>query len=64
MTFNELLSRLEISFYQQKQFTSDAAHEMQTPLAAIKGIIEVLLRKPRTAERYEEKMQETQDQAM
>lgn len=57
-TINELLSRLEISFYQQKQFTSDAAHEMQTPLAAIKGIIEVLLRKPRTAERYEEKMQE------
>lgn len=57
-TINELLNRLEISFYQQKQFTSDASHEMQTPLAAIKGIIEVLLRKPRTAERYEEKMQE------
>lgn len=57
-TINELLSRLEGSFYQQKQFTSDASHEMQTPLAAIKGIIEVLLRKPRTAERYEEKMRE------
>ena len=57
-TINDLLGRLQISFYQQKQFTSDASHEMQTPLAAIKGIIEVLLRKPRTAERYEEKMQE------
>ena len=57
-TINELLGRLETSFYQQKQFTSDASHEMQTPLAAIKGIIEVLLRKPRTAERYEEKMRE------
>lgn len=57
-TINELLNRLESSFYQQKQFTSDASHEMQTPLAAIKGIIEVLLRKPRTAERYEEKMRE------
>lgn len=57
-TINELLARLEISFYQQKQFTSDASHEMQTPLAAIKGIIEVTLRKPRTAERYEEKMRE------
>lgn len=52
-TINELLSRLEISFYHQKQFTSDASHEMQTPIAAIKGIIEVLLKKPRTAERYE-----------
>jgi signal transduction histidine kinase len=49
---------LETSFYQQKQFTSDASHEMQTPLAGIKGIIEVLLRKPRTLERYEEKMRE------
>ncbi len=57
-TINELLSRLETSFYQQKQFTSDASHEMQTPLAAIKGIIEVLLRKPRTTEHYEVKMQE------
>lgn len=57
-TINELLSRLENSFYQQKQFTSDASHEMQTPLAGIKGIIEVLLRKPRTPERYEEKMRE------
>lgn len=57
-TINELLNRLENSFYQQKQFTSDASHEMQTPLAAIKGIIEVLLRKPRTAEKYEEKLQE------
>jgi signal transduction histidine kinase len=57
-TINDLLSRLETSFYQQKQFTSDASHEMQTPLAGIKGIIEVLLRKPRTLERYEEKMRE------
>ncbi|MBF8456481.1 HAMP domain-containing protein [Kaistella sp. G5-32] len=57
-TINQLLTRLENSFYQQKQFTSDASHEMQTPLTAIKGIIEVLLRKPRTAEQYEAKMQE------
>ena len=57
-TINDLLNRLESSFYQQKQFTSDASHEMQTPLAGIKGIIEVLLRKPRTAERYEEKIRE------
>nr|WP_314835448.1 ATP-binding protein [uncultured Flavobacterium sp.] len=61
-TINQLLARLENSFYQQKQFTSDASHEMQTPLAAIKGIIEVLLRKPRTAEQYELKMKEVLNQ--
>jgi two-component system heavy metal sensor histidine kinase CusS len=57
-TINELINRLEISFHQQKQFTSDASHEMQTPLAAIKGIIEVLIRKPRTQEQYESKLKE------
>lgn len=61
-TINQLLARLENSFYQQKQFTSDASHEMQTPLAAIKGIIEVLLRKPRTTEQYELKMKEVLNQ--
>lgn len=61
-TINQLLSRLENSFHQQKQFTSDASHEMQTPLAAIKGIIEVLLRKPRTTEQYELKMKEVLNQ--
>jgi signal transduction histidine kinase len=57
-TINNLMNRLEMSFHQQKQFTSDASHEMQTPLAAIKGIVEVLLRKPRTQEHYETKMKE------
>lgn len=57
-TINELINRLEISFHQQKQFTSDASHEMQTPLAAIKGIIEVLIRKRRTQEQYESKLKE------
>lgn len=61
-TINQLLNRLENSFHQQKQFTSDASHEMQTPLAAIKGIIEVLLRKPRTAEQYQVKMMEVLNQ--
>lgn len=61
-TINQLLTRLENSFHQQKQFTSDASHEMQTPLAAIKGIIEVLLRKPRTTEQYELKMKEVLNQ--
>lgn len=57
-TINELLHRLEVSFLQQKQFISDASHEMQTPLAAIKGTMEVLLRKPRTQQYYEDKARE------
>ncbi|WP_291097346.1 MULTISPECIES: sensor histidine kinase [unclassified Flavobacterium] len=57
-TINELLNRLEYSIHQQKQFTADASHEMHTPLTAIKGTFEVLLRRKRTPEQYELKMKE------
>lgn len=57
-TINELLSRIESSIQQQKQFTADASHEIRTPLAAIRGTLEVLLRKKREPEQYEEKIKE------
>ncbi|MEQ1797870.1 MAG: histidine kinase dimerization/phospho-acceptor domain-containing protein [Lacibacter sp.] len=57
-TINELLSRIDISIQQQKQFTADASHEIRTPLAAIRGTLEVLLRKKRDPEQYEEKIKE------
>lgn len=55
-TINELLARIELSMHQQKQFTSDASHEIRTPLAAIRGMLEVLIRKPREPKVYEEKI--------
>ncbi|MBS1653260.1 MAG: HAMP domain-containing protein [Bacteroidetes bacterium] len=57
-TINELLERIEASVQQQKQFTADASHEIRTPLTAISGILEVLLRKKREPEQYEEKIKE------
>ena len=57
-TINELLNRIETSVQQQKQFTADASHEIRTPLAAIRGTLEVLLRKRREPEQYEERIQE------
>lgn len=55
---NELLNRIEKSIQQQKQFTADASHEIRTPLAAIRGTLEVLLRKKREPDQYEEKIRD------
>lgn len=55
-TINDLLDRMEEAVEREKQFTSDASHELRTPLAVIKGTLEVLIRKPREKQEYEEKI--------
>ncbi|WP_417369734.1 ATP-binding protein [Flavobacterium beibuense] len=55
-TINNLLDRIQNAIEREKQFTSDASHELRTPLAVIKGTLEVLIRKPRDREEYEEKI--------
>lgn len=57
-TINELVIRIEKSMKQQKQFTGDASHEIRTPLAAIRGTLEVLIRKQRNPEFYEDKIRD------
>lgn len=56
LQINQLLDRIENAVEREKQFTSDASHELRTPLAIIKGTLEVLIRKPRTKEEYDEKI--------
>ncbi|MCF8383817.1 MAG: HAMP domain-containing protein [Chlorobium sp.] len=56
VTINSLLERLQDAFQREKQFTSDASHELKTPLASLKGTLEVLVRKPREREHYEERI--------
>lgn len=55
-TINELLDRLQRAFERERQFTSDASHELRTPLTALRGTLEVLIRKPREPKQYEEKV--------
>lgn len=55
-SINDLLQRIENALERERQFTSDASHELRTPLATLKGTLEVLIRKPREREEYEEKI--------
>ncbi|MBP6510944.1 MAG: HAMP domain-containing protein, partial [Candidatus Kapabacteria bacterium] len=51
-TLNDMIARLETSFAQIRQFTSDASHELKTPLAILMGELEVALRRPMREDEY------------
>jgi heavy metal sensor kinase len=58
-TLNTVLTRLEAAFAELRRFTADAAHEIRTPLTALKGGLEVALRHPRSAEEYARTLRES-----
>ncbi len=53
-TFNMMLNRLQKGFEREKRFTSDAAHELMTPLSSMRSDAEIMLRKPRSKGEYQE----------
>ncbi len=53
-TINGMIGRLEASFKRMAEFTADTSHELRTPLCAMRGEAEVLLRRPRMPEEYQE----------
>jgi signal transduction histidine kinase len=55
-SINNLLNRIENALKREQQFTSDASHQLRTPLSTVQGTLEVLIRKPRTQKEYEEKI--------
>jgi len=62
--FNDLLSRLSVSFSQQRQFMADASHELRTPLSVVRTAAQVALQKPeRSVSEYREALAVIEQQA-
>jgi heavy metal sensor kinase len=49
-SFNSMVSRLETSFQQIRQFSTDVSHELRTPITVVRGQLEVALMTSRSEE--------------
>lgn len=52
LAFNQMITRLESSFQQIRDFSDNASHELRIPLAILKGQTELSLRRMRSEEEY------------
>lgn len=53
-SFNDMIARLEKSFKHIEEFSYHVAHELKTPLTIIKGEADLLLRRERSKEEYQQ----------
>ncbi len=53
---NDLLARLESAFTRERRFSADVAHELRTPLAGVRSMLEVALSKQRDPDAYRDAM--------
>ncbi|MDD4690508.1 MAG: ATP-binding protein [Eubacteriales bacterium] len=62
-TFDEMLDHIENAFEREKQFTSDASHELRTPVSVILSECEYMSECAKTDEEYKESAESVKIQA-
>ncbi len=62
-TFNDMMGRLERSFDAERRFTSDASHELRTPVTVILAECEMAEKMPEDTEAVQESVTEIHKQA-
>src|SRR5262249_25090465 len=53
-TSNSLLDRIAAYLERNREFTANAAHDLRSPLAAIRSAVEVALNAPRSSQEYQD----------
>jgi len=61
---NTMLTRIRVAFEAQRRFTADASHELRSPLTAMRGEIELALRREREPEEYAEVLESTLEEVV
>jgi signal transduction histidine kinase len=56
ISFNELLTKLELVFKNQEEFVSNASHELRTPLTVMIAEIDYILSRERNKNEYQEQL--------
>jgi heavy metal sensor kinase len=54
---NGMLASVEAAFIREKQFSSDASHELRTPVTVVRAYAETLMKEPALTEEHRESLQ-------